>query len=116
MHYKPNKLGPGVLRDTGQVLPYRDPQAVERIVGKVRKAVQIGTGFFEWPIWKAYPTWNQFNEQLAQERADAEKEGRDPHPSAAPPPRPTRGDDNPEYGPRLTHTPHRGLKARPFKY
>ena len=85
MHYKPFKRGPGVLRDTGSQLPYRDPLAVERIVGRIRKAVQVGTAFWDWPICKAFPTWNQFHEQLAQERVDAEKEGREPHAAAAPP-------------------------------
>ena len=54
-------------------MPYRDPTAVERIVGKRRKAVQIGTGFYPWPLWQAYPTWQQYNEQLANERVAQEK-------------------------------------------
>jgi hypothetical protein len=67
-------------------IPYRDPLTVEKIVGKIRKAVQIGTAFFDWPLWRAYSTWDQYNEQLAVERAAAEKAGRAPHPSVAPPP------------------------------
>jgi hypothetical protein len=77
---------PGYLRDdTTVVLPYRDPTVIERLVGKKRAAVQIGTGFWEWPLWQAYPTWCQFNEQLANERTAAQKENRAAHPAASEP-------------------------------
>lgn len=110
---------PGILRpDKSAILPYRDPLFVDKVVGKIRKAVQVGTGFWEWPLWKAHPTWAQYNEQLAQERVDAEKEGREPHRAVAPPPPGLHGNDKSsmDYGPERTHTPHRGLPAKPFKY
>jgi hypothetical protein len=86
-------------------IPYRDPGAVERIVGKIRRAVQVGTGFYAWPLWQRYPTWHQYNQQLADEREAAEKAGRAPHPSVAPPP----------HGPNVMQsdsTARRGLVKR----
>jgi hypothetical protein len=66
--YKPDKSLSGGITDTGVTLPYRDSTVVDTIVGKRRRAQQVGTGFYEWPLWKAYPTWNQFNELLAKDR------------------------------------------------
>lgn len=66
-------------------LPFRDPSAIERIVGVVRKAVQLGTGFYDWPLWQRYPTWQQYNQQISDEREAAAKAGRAAHPSVAPP-------------------------------
>jgi hypothetical protein len=47
--------------------------------------MQIGTGFWEWPLWRAYPTWDLFNKMLADEREQAAKERRQPHQAALPP-------------------------------
>lgn len=79
-------MSEGKLRAGMKYLNYRDPNIIDTIVGKARRAVQIGTAFFDWPLWRAYPTWHQYDEQIAIERATAKAEGRDPHPSAAPPP------------------------------
>ena len=49
----------------GLEMHYRDPGVIEGIVGRQKKAVQIGTGFWEWPLWKAYPTWTQWQERIA---------------------------------------------------
>ena len=54
MHYNPVRLLDGGVRDTGANLPYRDESVVDRIVGVRRKAQQIGTAFYDWPLWQAY--------------------------------------------------------------
>ena len=90
MHYKPARITKGVISDTGKQLPFREQAFVDRIVGLKRKAVQMGTGFWEWPLWRAYPTWDLFNKMLAEERDDAAREGRPPHRAAAAPPLPDR--------------------------
>jgi hypothetical protein len=36
-------------------LPYREDAAVDKVVGKKRAAVQIGTAFWDWPLWRRYP-------------------------------------------------------------
>lgn len=83
MQYKPVKP----LRDTaGKPLPFRDPTTVERLIGKRRRAQQIGTGFYEWPLWQAHPTWHQFHDAIDAERTAAAQEGRPPHRAAADPP------------------------------
>lgn len=63
---RPNKytIGAGTVVGTGRELGFRDPTVVETIVGKRRKAMQIGTGFFEWPLWTAFPTWHQVQGKL----------------------------------------------------
>jgi hypothetical protein len=48
--------------------------------------VQLGTGFYEWPIWQAYPTWQQFHIEIANEREAARKENREAHKATQPPP------------------------------
>jgi hypothetical protein len=85
MYNKPGKLLSGGISDTGRTLPPREVTAVDRIIGLRRRAVQIGTSFFDWPIWKAYPTWHQYNQQIADERDQAKKEGREPHTAVVPP-------------------------------
>lgn len=80
-HYKPDHLTKGVVRDTGKQLPFREQEFVDRVVGLKRKAVQMGTGFWEWPLWRAYPTWDLFHKMLADEREQAAKEGREAHPA-----------------------------------
>ena len=62
MYNKPGKLLTGGVRDSGAVMPHRDETVVRQIIGTVRKAVQIGTAFFSWPIAQAYPTWHQFQQ------------------------------------------------------
>jgi hypothetical protein len=74
-----------MIRGTGAPLPYRDPQRIDAAVGTKRKAFQMGTAFWNWPIWQAYPTWHQFQKQISEERAAAIREGREPHISAQPP-------------------------------
>lgn len=59
--------GVKILQQGGENFPFRDPKAIETIVGKRRRAVQIGTGFWDWPLWTAHPTWHQVQEQLARE-------------------------------------------------
>ena len=63
-----NKYLVGGIRDTGQQLPYRDPNAVDGIVGKKRNAYQVGTGFFEWPLWQHYRTWVQYLDEVASKK------------------------------------------------
>jgi hypothetical protein len=91
-------------------IPYRDPVTVEKIIGKIRKAVQVGTGFFEWPLWRAHPTWHQFHDELNAEREAAEKEGRPAHPSAAPPVRKTA----PPQTIDSIYRPHRNSPSNPL--
>ena len=62
--------GVKILQQGGENLPFRDPKVIETIVGKRRRAVQIGTGFWDWPLWTAHPTWHQVQEQLAKESSD----------------------------------------------
>ena len=83
--YKLGKLRNDGVGEHGAVMPHRDEAVVRQIIGTVRKAVQIGTAFFSWPIAQAYPTWHQFQQQIAEERVAAEKEGRLPHSAARPP-------------------------------
>lgn len=82
-----NKTDKPIRGDEPFPIPYRDPLTIERIVGKIRKAVQLGTGFYDWPLWKRYPTWHQYNQQIADEREAAAKAARPAHRSAAPPSR-----------------------------
>jgi hypothetical protein len=52
-------------------LPYRAETDVDRQLNPRRKAQQIGTGFFEWPLWRAFPTWPQQLERAALARGTA---------------------------------------------
>jgi hypothetical protein len=52
-------------------LPYRAESDVDRDLNPRRKAQQIGTGFFEWPLWRAFPTWPQHLERAALTRGTA---------------------------------------------
>jgi hypothetical protein len=58
----------GGVVDTGLQLPHRPEYHVDAIVGKRRKAQQIGTGFYEWPLWKAHPSWDQLQHELAKKK------------------------------------------------
>lgn len=67
-------------------LTERKPADVDKILGSPRKALpQLDAGFYSWPMWRRYPTWQQYNQQLAEEREAAAKAGRAAHPSAAAP-------------------------------
>lgn len=63
-----NKILAGGIKDTGQPLPYRSDDAVDKVVGKRRRAVQLGTAFFGWPLWERYRTWTQHLDDVAQKR------------------------------------------------
>jgi hypothetical protein len=52
-------------------MPYRADTDVDRDLNPRRKAQQIGTGFFEWPLWRAFPTWPQHLERVALARGTA---------------------------------------------
>jgi hypothetical protein len=65
---KNDKVLGGGLKDTGQVMPYRDDKVVDRIVGEKRNAQQIGTSFFGWPLWQRYRTWCQHLDDVAEKR------------------------------------------------
>lgn len=85
-HYKPNRSLEGGIIDTGKPLPFRDEQVVDSVIGRRRKTPpSLGTGFYDWPLWQRYPTWQQFWELLAKEREAAAREGRAPHRAARPP-------------------------------
>lgn len=85
MYNKPGRILKGGISDTGKPLPDREVTLVDVVLGMRRRAVQIGTAFFSWPIAQAYPTWHQFQQQIAEERQAAKEEGRDPHPASKPP-------------------------------
>ena len=85
MYDKPGRLLKGGISDTGKPLPPREVTSVDIVLGMRRRAVQVGTAFFEWPLWKAYPSWHQFQQQISEEREAARKEGREPHIAARPP-------------------------------
>lgn len=89
-------------------LVYRDPEAIERDVGKKRKAQQVGTSFFDWPLWQRYPSRVQFDEQLAAEREAAEKAGRPAHLAAA---APLRGPSTPMTYRSALHSVFKGPKG-----
>jgi hypothetical protein len=82
---KPQKPMSGGIIHHEPPMPHRDEGAVRAIIGVARKAVQVGTAFFDWPIWQRYPTWHQFQKSIAEEREQAEKEGREPHSACQPP-------------------------------
>jgi hypothetical protein len=52
-------------------LPFRAEADVDKDLNPRRKAQQIGTGFFEWPLWRAFPTWPQHLERVAAARGTA---------------------------------------------
>jgi hypothetical protein len=108
----------GGISNTGEQLPYRDSGVVDVIVGVKRKAVQVGTAFWNWPIWQAYPQWHQFQQQISEEREQAKKEGREPHIAAKPPGLSKREQKNVEmYGENLSYkeaTGQRTTKWRPM--
>lgn len=70
------------ITEPGLPIPYRDPAAVDRILGPRRKRITTNLELATFPLSQAYPTWNTYHQALAEERAAAVREGRKPHPAA----------------------------------
>lgn len=50
-------------------MPYRDPAAVDRILGPKIKPKRNPNQFKEWPLWQVYPEWHDHMARIAELRA-----------------------------------------------
>jgi hypothetical protein len=77
---------------------------VDSVIGRRRKSSPHQTANVDWSncaLAQTYPDWEDFHIQLEEERVEARRADRDPHPTAAPPTsrphKPAKEDTMPGY-------------------